>query len=146
MMRLLRVDCLLWGRCPHTPGIYRFTARMTALRGGRYRLGLFRLLSRRSGCVPAEPYPPLRSFQSGIVQRRRAMNLHRTANTPLTSCLTPGVHFKLPLVPFPFAPPNRFSSSIPKPALDSRHLYPEHSIASNQVSAILIPESGVLRF
>src|SRR5205807_2471606 len=48
----------------------------------------------------------------------------------------------LPLVPFPLSPPNRFSSSIPEPRLESRHLYPGHRMASNQVSAMLFPESG----
>jgi len=45
------------------------------------------------------PYPPLRSFQSGHHQPRRAMISHRTAITPLTSCLTPGVHFTVPVFP-----------------------------------------------
>jgi hypothetical protein len=45
-------------------------------------------------------------------------------------------------VPFPLPPPNRFSSSIPEPRLESRHLYPGHRMASNQVSAMLFPESG----
>src|SRR6266478_4963213 len=64
-------------------------------RGGR-SLGLrsFRLLSRRSGCVPAVTYSPLRSFQSGLLQPRRAMIYQPTAITPLTLCLTPGVQFK----------------------------------------------------
>ena len=68
------------------------------LAGGRRtrRLPLFRPLSRRSGCVPAEPYPPLRFFQSGLHQPCRATITVRTATTPLTSCLTPGVHFKSP--------------------------------------------------
>jgi hypothetical protein len=92
-MRLLPDESSQWGRCPHTPGIYRIFARMTG-RGGR-SLGLrsFRLLSRRSGCVPAVPYPPLRSPQSGLLQPRRAMIYQPTAITPLTSCLTPGVQF-----------------------------------------------------
>jgi hypothetical protein len=53
----------------------------------------FRLLSRRSGRIPALPYPPLRCYQSGQPQPRRATIFQRTAITPLTSCLTPGVHF-----------------------------------------------------
>ena len=90
-MRLLREPSLPWGRRPQTPGIYRFRARMKAC-GGRW-LGLrsFRPLSRRSGCVPAVPYPPLRSLQSGTFQPRRAMIFQPTATTPLTRCLTPGV-------------------------------------------------------
>ena len=50
-------------------------------------------LSRRSGCVPAWPYAPLNYFQSGSHQPRRAILLQRTATTPLTDCLTVGVHF-----------------------------------------------------
>ena len=53
-----------------------------------------RPLSRRSGRIPALPYPPLRCIQSGTIQLRRAMIFQRTAHTPLTSCLTPGVHFR----------------------------------------------------
>src|SRR5258708_6630247 len=85
------------GAAPKAPGIYRIPARMTE-RGGR-SLGLrsFRLLSRRSGCVPAVPYSPLRSFQSGLLQPRRAMIYQPTAITPLTLCLTPGVQFTSPL-------------------------------------------------
>src|SRR5713226_9583323 len=45
-----------------------------------------------------------------------------------------------PLAPFPLAPPNRFSSSGPEPRLESRHFYPGHRMASNQVSAMLFPE------
>jgi len=86
---------LNWGRCPQTPGIYRLLARMIT-EAARCRLRPFRLLSRRSGCVPAVPYPPLRSFQSGLLQPRRAMIYQRTATTPLTRCLTPGVHFNRP--------------------------------------------------
>src|ERR1043166_1597268 len=75
--------------------IYRFGARMVCdvgKGGARSRLLPFRLPSRRSGCVPALPYPPLRYFQSGSHQPRRAMIFHRTATTPLTFFLTPGVH------------------------------------------------------
>jgi hypothetical protein len=91
-MRLLRSIRLNWGLRPQTPGIYRFRARMVCHGGGWSRLLPFRLLSRRSGCVPALPYPPLRYFQSGSHQPRRAMIFHRTATTPLTFCLTRGVH------------------------------------------------------
>ena len=91
-MRLLRSIRLNWGLRPQTPGIYRSRARMACGGGGWSRLLPFRLLSRRSGCVPALPYPPLRYFQSGSHQPRRARIFHRTATTPLTLCLTPGVH------------------------------------------------------
>ena len=79
---------------PQTPGICRFAARMRGYGGGAGRLRPFRRLSRRSGCVPAEPYPPLSYSQSGSHQPRRARRLQRTATTPLTDCLTIGVHFR----------------------------------------------------
>jgi hypothetical protein len=56
----------------------------------------FRPLSRCSGRIPALPYSPLRCFQSGSTATSPPMLLHRTAITPLTSCLTPGVHFNTP--------------------------------------------------
>ena len=92
-MTSLRAIRPTWGRCPQPPGIYRLTARMTRRGGGSFRLRSFRQLSRRSGCVPAVPYPPLRCFQSGRNTTRRAMIFQRTATTPLIRCLTPGVHF-----------------------------------------------------
>ena len=98
-MKSLRDSLLSWGRCPQTPGIYRLGARMTALGGGRSRPRPFRRLSRRSGCVPAWPYPPLSYFQSGSHQPRRAILLQRTATTPLTDCLTIGVHCRRPAFP-----------------------------------------------
>jgi hypothetical protein len=54
-MTLLRDESLKWGRCPHTLGIYRILARMTVRGGQSLGLRSFRLLSRRSGCVPAVP-------------------------------------------------------------------------------------------
>ena len=92
-MRSLGNNRLDWGLCPQTPGICRFAARMRGYGGGAGRLRPFRRLSRRSGCVPAEPYPPLSYSQSGSHQPRRARRLQRTATTPLTDCLTIGVHF-----------------------------------------------------
>src|SRR5208283_641365 len=74
---------------------------------GRFLMGRlspplpFRPLSRRSGSIPGEPYPPLRYFQSGSTATSPSMAFHRTAITPLTLCLTPGVHFTLP----PLTPP-----------------------------------------
>jgi hypothetical protein len=61
----IRKEALLtWGLRPQTPGIYRFSAR---IRGKRTPAALAsaesRPLSRRSGCVPAEPCLPLRSYQ-----------------------------------------------------------------------------------
>ena len=82
-MRWLRSIRLNWGLRPQTPGIYRLRARMAYCGGGRSRLLPFRLLNRRSGCVPALPYPPLRYFQSGSHQPRRAMIFHRAATNPL---------------------------------------------------------------
>ena len=93
-MRMLR-GCSTWGRCPQTPGIHRIGAGMSN-GGGWRRPRSFRLLSRRSGCVPAVPYPPLRFFQSGLDHPRRATIFQRTATTPLTCCLTPGVQFMKP--------------------------------------------------
>ena len=91
-MKSLRDSLLSWGRYPQTPGIYRLGASMVAFGGGRSRPRPFRRLSRRSGCVPAWPYPPLSYFQSGSHQPRRAILLQPTATTPLTDCLTIGVH------------------------------------------------------
>ena len=97
-LRWLRV--FRFGALPQTPGIYRFPAGRTDRGSGRIRFRSFRPLSRRSGCVPAVPYPPLRFFQSGLYRPRRAIIFQPTAITPLTSCLTPGVHFtfRLPCV------------------------------------------------
>src|SRR5258705_332355 len=53
----------------------------------------FRPLSRRSGRIPALPYPPLRCFQSGSTTTSPTTLLHLTAITPLTSCRAPRVHF-----------------------------------------------------
>jgi len=39
------------------------------------------------------PYPPLRYSQSGSTATSPARFWQPTAITPLTSCLTPGVHF-----------------------------------------------------
>src|SRR6266404_3949292 len=63
-----------------------FTGRLTPPRP-------FRPLSRRSGRIPASPYPPLRYFQSGPTVTSPSTFFQRTAITPLTSCLTSGVHF-----------------------------------------------------
>jgi hypothetical protein len=99
-MSLLRSVPWNWGLRSglrsQTAGIYRFVARMVCNGGDRSRLLPFRLLSRRSGCVPALPYPPLRYLQSGSHQPRRTMIFHRTAITPLTFCLTGRVHRRHP--------------------------------------------------
>ena len=51
-------------------------------------------LSSATSCrfIPAHPYPPPRYFQSGSTATPPPMLLHRAAPTPLTSCLSPGVH------------------------------------------------------
>ncbi len=49
-----------WGRCPQTPGIYRFSARMAVLFGAAGAAPPFRPPVRRSGRIPALPYPPPR--------------------------------------------------------------------------------------
>jgi hypothetical protein len=94
--------CFIWGRRPHTPGIYRFGATMARLRSRPSAASRLRRsapngnpsceegrilpvpplpqLSRRSGRVPAEPCPPL-SYQS--VQPndvRTSRNIQRTAS------------------------------------------------------------------
>src|SRR5271154_4583820 len=93
-MTLLRDEPSSWGRCPQTPGIYRIPAGMTERGGRTLCLRSFRPLSRRLSCVPAELYPPLKFFQSGLPQPRRAMICQRTAITPLTCCIIPGVQNK----------------------------------------------------
>ena len=47
---------LSWGRCPQTPGIYRFGARMAVV-GAAGVAPPFRRLGQRSGRIPALPYP-----------------------------------------------------------------------------------------
>jgi hypothetical protein len=63
--RIKRVKrSLRWGRCPQTPGIFRFPARIP---GSQERAALAlaesRPLNRRSGSIPREPYPPFRWIQ-----------------------------------------------------------------------------------
>ncbi len=101
-----RAECSFaghWGLCPQPPGIYRVAAKMAGgeTQGGRSRPVPLRPLSRRSGCVPAEPYPPLSSMQCGATQLRRTMIFQRTALTPLTPCLTPRVRCTVCLPPHP---------------------------------------------
>jgi len=43
--------------------------------------------------------------------------------------------------PFPLSPPNRFSSSIRKPELESRLLNTGHHVVGKQVTSTLFPES-----
>src|SRR5258707_391479 len=88
------------GSAPATPGFNalrqngHLTGRLTPPRP-------FRPLSRRSGRIPASPYPPLRYFQSGPTVTSPSTFFQRTAITPLTSCLTSGVHFN-------FTPPTTY--------------------------------------
>src|SRR6266436_8409234 len=88
----------------------------------------FRPLSRRSGRIPALPYPPLRCFQSGSTPTSPTTLLHRTAITPLTSCLTPRVHFTA--APAPLEQHNQISVRLrayPVPRGDpERNLPAEH--------------------
>ena len=92
-MRVLRAF-LPWGRCPQTPGIYRISPEW--LQRGRALPApkAIPAAGRRSSRIPALPYPPPRYVQGGRHQLRRATILQRTAITPLTSCLTPRVHFR----------------------------------------------------
>src|SRR5262249_44744825 len=54
---------LRWGLCPHAPGIYRFPARMARFFGAAGAAPPLRPLGRRSGRIPALPYPPPRGGQ-----------------------------------------------------------------------------------
>lgn len=48
-----------------------------------------------AGCSPALPASASPAANHSAAKRtRRSMAFHRTATTPLTSCLTPGVHFR----------------------------------------------------
>ena len=51
------------GRCPRAPGIYRAWARMTLGPAGGCCRPAIPALGRRSGRIPAEPYPPPRFCQ-----------------------------------------------------------------------------------
>jgi hypothetical protein len=87
---------------------------------------------RAKKCVPAEPHPPLSSAESGITQLRRAMIFHRTALTPLTLCLTRGVHCKIAPAQARGVNPG-FSNRVPRQgALHTRLL----------VASVLLPRSG----
>jgi hypothetical protein len=100
----------LLGALPsNPPEFYALSPKWVASGSGLRPLpGPFRPLSRRSGCVPAEPYPPLRFFQSGRHQPRRATIFRRTAITPLTFCLTGRVHRSWDRwIPFPLPRGNR---------------------------------------
>lgn len=53
-----------------------------------------------AGCSPALPASASPAANHSAAKRtRRAMAFHRTATTPLTSCLTPRVHFSRPTRP-----------------------------------------------
>ena len=80
------------GSAPATPGFNAVAPEWLFTTGRRLPPLSFRPLSRRSGRIPALPYPPLRYFQSGSTATSPTIASQRTAITPLTSCLTPGVH------------------------------------------------------
>jgi hypothetical protein len=69
---------LKWGLCPQTPGIFRFRARIPGPQE-RDRLTLAESwpLNRRSGRIPALPYPPFR-----WVQFIRGAYFHGEASEP----------------------------------------------------------------
>ena len=92
------------GSAPATPG-FNAVAPEWLFKGRLSPPPPFRPPSRRSGRIPALPYPPLRCFQSGSHQPRRSRLSQRTAITPLTSCLTPGVHFTAAPCPTPPSSP-----------------------------------------
>ena len=96
-MRRLR-GSFTWGLCPQTPGIYRFfSARMGNLgfqfRGQAFLSPPFRPLNRSLGSHPCVALS--RPVQVGSVSTSSfpgSIKKQRTAITPLTSCLTIGVH------------------------------------------------------
>ena len=79
---------LMWGRCPQTPEIYRIRARMADLGAAFSPPQPFRPLSRRSSCVSAEPYPPLRCDQSTanfVEEKSEMMSVGRTDQAPASA-------------------------------------------------------------
>ena len=75
--------------------IYRFLAKMAEVVGSRGSLRHpvpLRQLRRRSGCVPALPYPPLSLSHGRRSVRRCATIFHQTATALKSACLTLGVH------------------------------------------------------
>jgi hypothetical protein len=74
----------------------------------------FRPLSRRSGRIPALPLSSAQVLPEWITSTRRSMLLQRTAINPLTSCLTPGVHFAYsPLPSTPCGTVRAFGTFVP---------------------------------
>jgi hypothetical protein len=57
----MKQEFLSWGLCPHTPGIYRFRAKMGGgvRKDGTEAVLPFRHPGQRSGRIPALPYPLL---------------------------------------------------------------------------------------
>src|SRR5437762_12440225 len=106
-MRLLRTT-LNWGLCPQTPGIYRFFhARMDVvdhLQGtGATCPPPFRPLSRSLGLLPSIALSrPTQVSPEWTTSTSPCNNFSANGDYPLTSCLTPGVHFKPPETPAPF--------------------------------------------
>jgi len=74
---------LYWGLCPQTAEILRFTARIRWT-PGRAALdpGESRPPSRRSGCVSAEPYPPLGCNQYNRPETSTCGNVYTKSLTP----------------------------------------------------------------
>src|SRR5437762_5696663 len=98
-MRLLRTT-LNWGLCPQTPGIYRFFhARMDVvdhLQGtGATCPPPFRPLSRSLGLLPSIALSrPTQVSPEWTTSTSPCNNFSANGDYPLTSCLTPGVHFR----------------------------------------------------
>jgi hypothetical protein len=92
-MRSLRA-ILSWGRCPQTPGIFRFNARMDCLWGAGFS---------RSRPIPAaESALGVRSrsalsdaqvFPEWTTSTSPCNNFLSNGDNPLTCYLSPGVHF-----------------------------------------------------
>ena len=95
--------------------------------------------SSSSGC-------PLTRFSSGDLPP--SLHRHYPVSTLLRS--SPPLGWRLgtfgltglPLVPFPLPSPTRFSSSVQKPRLGSRHLYTGHRMVSKQVASMLLPDQS----
>ena len=120
-MRLLR-RILNWGRCPQTPGIFRFSARM-----GQWRKQI-------------APLPPIPAAESALgVRSRSALSSAQVlpewttlaspcnkflsnGDNPLTHCLTPGVHFTATVVPSSHPPLVRVPVVVDTPSKDSTKL------------------------
>jgi len=92
-MRLLRV-VLTWGRCPQTPGIFRFAARMDFL--GKRVAPAPRPIPAAESALGVRSRIALSSaqvFPEWTTSTSPCNDFSSNGDYPLTCCLTPGVHF-----------------------------------------------------